>query len=140
MSIGYDMETMCETFLIFEDAYRREDDLNEHLRTVLEFIASRDREWTYVYFQGRCANYDCFDFIQDECLGTNLNSWQRRHLLPACMLYPEPGCCAKIKRFFKRVEKYVVLHPDLHSFIKEEKRGNTAYIQAVLRNLQREAM
>ena len=56
------------------------------------------------------------------------------------MLYPEPGCCAKIKRFFKRVEKYVVLHPDLHSYIKQEKRGNTAYIQAVLRNLQREAM
>ena len=50
VSIGYDMEQMCETFLIFEDAFCLEDGLDENLRTALEFIAGREREWTYVYF------------------------------------------------------------------------------------------
>ena len=46
------METMYETFLIFEDAYNPGADVIVPLLTAFNFIACRKREWTFIYIQG----------------------------------------------------------------------------------------
>ena len=97
-----------------------------HLRTVIEFISTRHRKWTFIAFAGtrssRCKAKDflntAFNLIPDE---------YKQYFESYTVLYYKQGLFSKI---FSKLGfcRNISFYENLHTFIKETKGDDQRFI------------